>query len=106
MEFYDVGSSDLRELWESYLTEPAKDKSPRSSCICSYVGIMSTMRLTCMRILRGGGLMILRERIGWLSSGAKPEVLASRLACRKHRVQKRERKTTTEPSVKIKWSPT
>lgn len=22
MEFYDVGSSDLRELWESYLTEP------------------------------------------------------------------------------------
>lgn len=23
MEFYDVGSSDLRELWESYLSEPA-----------------------------------------------------------------------------------
>lgn len=22
MEFYDVGSSDLRELWESYLSEP------------------------------------------------------------------------------------
>lgn len=53
---------------------------------------MSTMRPTCMRILRGGGLMILRERIGWLSSGAKPEVLASRLACRKHRVQKKRKK--------------